>query len=70
MFLRIIVKEMTIHKVLKTINVGRDFLILAQINNDEVSNVKKCNCHISLPNTKPGTIIAALAIHAANSIKL
>ena len=51
MFRRIIVKEMTIHKVLKTMRVGNDFLILAHINNDEVPNVKKCNHHISLLNT-------------------
>jgi hypothetical protein len=70
MFLRIIVKEITIHNVLKTIKVGKDFLILAHINNDDVIKVKKCNHHISLPNTNPGTIIAALDIQAANSIVL
>jgi hypothetical protein len=70
MCLRIIVKEITIHNVLKTIKVGKDFFILAHINNDDVHKVKKCNHHISLPNTKPGTMIAALAIQAANSIVL
>ncbi len=70
MFLRIIVNEITIHKVLKTMRVGNDFFILAQIKRDDVVNVKKCNHHISFPNTKPGTMIAALAIHAANSIVL
>jgi len=70
MCLNIIVKEIIIHIVLNNINVGNDFLILAQINNDDVSNVKKCIYHNSIPNTKPGTMIIALAIHAANSIVL
>ena len=38
----IIVKDIPIHNVLNAINVGSDFLILAQINNDEVIKVKKC----------------------------
>ncbi len=70
MFLRIIVKEIIIHKVLKTISVGNDFFILAQIKRDEVSRVRKCSCQISLPKIKPGMIIAALAIQALNSITL
>jgi len=65
-----IVSDMIIHNVLNIINVGNDFLILAQINNDDVSNVKKCIYHNSIPNTKLGTMIIALAIHAANSIVL
>lgn len=65
-----IVNDITIHSVLNTINVGNDFLILAQINNDDVSKVKKCMYHNSIPNTKPGTMIIAFAIHAANSIVL
>ncbi len=61
---------MIIHNVLNTINVGKDFLILAQINNEDVSKVKKCIYHNSIPNIKPGTMIIALAIQAANSIVL
>jgi hypothetical protein len=56
--------------VLNAINVGSDFLMLAQINNEEVIKVKKCNHHISLPITSPGIIIAAFANHAKNSIVL
>jgi len=70
MFLRIIVKEIIIHKVLKIISVGSDFFMLAQIKSDEVNKVKKCNHHISFPKTKPGIIIAALAIQAENSVTL
>jgi hypothetical protein len=51
-------------------SVGSDFFILAHINRDEVKRVKKCNHHISLPKIKPGTIIAAFAIQAENSITL
>jgi hypothetical protein len=69
-FLIIIVNEIIIHNVLKTIKVGRDFLILDQIKRDDVKRVKKCNHHISLPKTNPGTMIAALAIQAVNSIVL
>ena len=64
------VKEIIIQIVLKTINVGNDFLMLAHINSDDVVSVKKCNHQISLPKTKPGIITAALAIQAANSILL
>jgi hypothetical protein len=70
MFLIIIVKDMIIQIVLNIINVGNDFLILAHINSDDVSNVTKCNHHISIPKTNPGIIIAALAIQADNSITL
>lgn len=70
MCLRIIVKEIIIHNVLKTIRVGNDLRILAHINKDDVNNVIKCNHHISLPNTNPGTMMAALAIQAHNSIVL
>jgi hypothetical protein len=70
MCLIIIVSDIIIHNVLNTISVGNDFLILAQINNDDVSNVKKCIYQSSTPNIKPGTIIIALAIQAANSIML
>jgi hypothetical protein len=70
MCFNIIVKEMIIHIVLNTINVGKDFFILAQINNEDVSNVKKCMYQISIPNIKPGTMIIAFAIQAANSIVL
>jgi hypothetical protein len=62
--------EIIIHKVLNTINVGRDFLILAQINRLDVNNVRKCIYHNSTPKISPGTIIIAFAIHAANSIIL
>lgn len=61
---------MIIHNVLNTIRVGNDFLILAQINSEDVANVKKCMYHNSIPKTKPGTIMIALAIQAANSIVL
>ena len=37
----IIVNEIIIHTMLKTISVGNDFLILAHINNDDVTNVIK-----------------------------
>jgi hypothetical protein len=56
--------------VLNNINVGKSFLIDAQINKDEVNKVRKCKYHISTPNIKPGTLIIALAIQAANSIIL
>jgi hypothetical protein len=56
--------------VLNSINVGNDFFILAQINNEDVSSVKKCIYHNSIPNTKPGMMIIAFANHAANSIVL
>jgi hypothetical protein len=65
-----IVNEITIHIVLNRINVGNDFLILAQINNDDVSNVKKCMYHNSIPKINPGTMMIALAIQAENSIVL
>ncbi len=61
---------MIIHNVLNTINVGSDFLMLAQINNEDVSKVKKCIYHNSIPNNKLGTMMIALAIQAANSIVL
>lgn len=70
MFFSIIVNEIHIHNVLNKINVGKDFFILAQINNADVISVKKCNCHISTPNTRPGIIIAALVVQAQNSIIL
>ena len=41
MFLTIIVKDIIIQIVLKIIRVGNDFLILAQINSEEVASVKK-----------------------------
>jgi len=69
-FLKIIVNEIIIHNVLKTISVGNDFFILDQIKRDDVKRVKKCNHQISLPKINPGTMMAALAIHAANSITL
>jgi hypothetical protein len=56
--------------VLKIINVGKLFRIEAQINNEDVNKVRKCIYHNSIPNIKPGTIIIALAIQAANSITL
>ena len=65
-----IVKEIIIHIVLNKINVGNDFLILAHINNDEVSNVKKYMYHNSIPKINPGTIMIALATQAENSIVL
>ena len=37
----IIVNDMIIQIVLNTINVGKDFFILAQINNDDVVSVRK-----------------------------
>jgi hypothetical protein len=68
--LRIIVSDITIQIVLNTINVGKDFLILAHINKDDVIKVMKWKYQISIPNIKPGTIIIAFAIHDANSIIL
>lgn len=64
------VNEIIIHNVLKTINVGNDFLILAQIKRLDVSSVRKCMYHNSIPKIRPGTMIIALAIQAANSIVL
>jgi hypothetical protein len=65
-----IVKEIQIQIVLNKINVGNDFLIDAQINADDVANVKKCIYHNSIPNISPGIIMIALAIQAAASIIL
>ncbi len=70
MCFKIIVNDMIIHNVLNIINVGSDFLILAQINNEDVSNVRKCIYHNSIPNIKLGTIMIAFAIQEANSIVL
>jgi hypothetical protein len=64
------VREMQIHIVLKRISVGKLFLILAQISADDVARVKKCIYHNSTPNTKPGTMMIALAIQLQNSIVL
>jgi hypothetical protein len=65
-----IVKEIQIQIVLNKTNVGNDFLIDAQINADDVANVKKCIYHNSIPNINPGTIIIAFAIHDINSMIL
>ena len=65
-----IVSDIQIHIVLNKINVGNDFLIDAQINADDVANVKKCIYHISIPNINPGMMITAFAIQADNSIIL
>ena len=65
-----IVKEIQIHIVLNKINVGNDFRIDAQINADDVANVKKCIYHNSIPNINPGIIITAFATQAAASIVL
>jgi Cu/Ag efflux protein CusF len=65
-----IVSDMQIHIVLNKINVGNDFLIDAQINADDVANVKKCIYHNSIPNINPGMMIIAFAIQAAASIVL
>jgi hypothetical protein len=64
------VSDIQIHIVLNAINVGKFFFIDAQINNADVSSVRKCKYHNSIPNTKPGMIIIALANHAVNSIVL
>jgi hypothetical protein len=64
------VNDIQIHIVLNAINVGKSFLIDAQINNEDVKSVKKCIYQSSTPNTKPGMIIIALANQAANSIVL
>jgi hypothetical protein len=63
-------KLIPIQIVLKRISVGKLFLIDAQINKEDVSNVMKCKYHNSIPNIRPGMIIIALAIHADNSIIL
>ena len=65
-----IVSDIQIHIVLNRIRVGRDFLIDAQISADEVNKVRKCIYHNSIPNIRPGIIMIALAIQAANSITL
>ena len=41
MFLIMMVSDIQIHIVLKAINVGKSFLIDAQINNEDVINVMK-----------------------------
>jgi hypothetical protein len=69
-FLTIIVKDINIQIVLNVISVGNDFRILAQIKADDVANVKKCNCHISIPYNNPGNMIVAFAIQAINSMVL
>jgi hypothetical protein len=65
-----IVSDIQIHIVLNKINVGNDFLIDAQINADDVANVKKCIYHNSIPNINPGMMITAFAIQADNSMIL
>ena len=65
-----IVKEIQIHIVLNRISVGNDLRIDAQINADDVTNVKKCIYHNSIPNINPGIIIIAFVIQAAASIVL
>jgi hypothetical protein len=65
-----IVSDIQIHIVLNKINVGNDFFIDAQINADDVANVKKCIYHNSIPNINPGMMITAFAIQADNSIIL
>jgi hypothetical protein len=65
-----IVSDIQIHIVLNRIRVGRDFLIDAQINKEDVNRVRKCIYHSSIPNIRPGIMIIALAIQAANSIIL
>ena len=65
-----IVSDIQIHIVLNRISVGRDFLIDAQINKEDVNKVRKCIYHNSIPNNRPGIIMIALAIQAANSITL
>jgi hypothetical protein len=70
MFLTIMVSDIQIHIVLNRISVGKFFLIDAQIKREDVSSVKKCIYHNSIPNTNPGMIMIAFDIHAANSIVL
>jgi hypothetical protein len=53
--------------VLNPINVGRSFLLLAQISVKLVNKVKKYNHQICIPKIKPGTIIIAFADQLANS---
>jgi Cu/Ag efflux protein CusF len=65
-----IVSDIQIHIVLNKINVGNDFLIDAQIRADDVTNVKKCIYHNSIPNINPGMMITAFAIQADNSMIL
>lgn len=65
-----IVSDIQIQIVLNSIRVGKLFLILAHIKADDVAKVKKCSCHTSIPNIKPGIRIAALDIQAVNSIML
>jgi hypothetical protein len=65
-----IANDIQIHIVLNRINVGKLFLIDAQIKRDDVNRVRKCIYHNSIPNIKPGTMIIALAIQEQNSIIL
>jgi hypothetical protein len=64
------VSDIQLHIVLNRISVGKLFLILAQINADDVARVRKCIYHNSTPNTKPGTMMIAFAIQLQNSIVL
>jgi len=65
-----IVREMQIQMVLKSISVGRLFFIEAQISKEEVRRVRKWRYQSSIPKTSPDTMIIALAIQLQNSMIL
>jgi hypothetical protein len=56
--------------VLNPTNVGRSFLLLAQISVRLVKSVKKNNHQICIPNINPGIMITALAAQLENSTML
>jgi len=56
--------------VLKPTSVGNNFLLLAHISVRLVTNVKKYNHQILIPNMSPGMIITALAAQLKNSTVL
>jgi hypothetical protein len=58
------------HIILNDTNVGRSFLLLAQIKVKLVSNVKKYSCQMLIPKIRPGIIITALAVQLAASTLL
>jgi hypothetical protein len=56
--------------VLNPTSVGNSFFSLAHISVRLVASVKKYSHHMLMPKIKPGTMIAALAAHEANSTVL
>jgi hypothetical protein len=56
--------------VLNPTNVGKSFLLLAQISVRLVAKVKKYNHQTLMPKINPGIMIIALAVQDANSTTL